>query len=372
MTTPVETSVLTPKAKLSALSRVLVFFSLLIALLALAGAGYAWWFAQELRHDVATQVAKVDASAKEGNTVARLAGEQNQEMSSRVHVLQGKVAELEAQRSQIDAMLSKIAWAKDENLLVDVDSAIQLGQQQSQLTGSVQPLLAALLSAEKRLKTSSLSHLVPVQMAVERDIEAIRKAEVSDVPALAQRMDSVLNTIGTLPLQSDKIQAPRAMPAAAPIAPTGAWWERLWQDAVNTVHGLVRVREINGRDAVLLAPDQAVYVREHLRLRLLNARMALLARYATLARNDVKESKALVEGYFQKDTPLVQNTLQTLEELESNIHSTELPAITETLDALAKAHTVAAAQAKAARPILVAPSAPAGAASVPVDAASKE
>lgn len=371
MTTPVETSVLTPKAKLSALSRVLVFFSLLIALLALAGAGYAWWFAQELRHDVATQVAKVDASAKEGNTVARLAGEQNQEMSSRVHVLQGKVAELEAQRSQIDAMLSKIAWAKDENLLVDVDSAIQLGQQQSQLTGSVQPLLAALLSAEKRLKTSSLSHLVPVQMAVERDIEAIRKAEVSDVPALAQRMDSVLNTVGTLPLQSDKIQAPRATPTT-PIASTGAWWERLWQGATNTVHGLVRVRDINGRDAALLAPDQAMYVREHLRLRLLNARMALLARYATVARNDVKESKALVEAYFQKDTPLVQNTLQTLEELESNIHSTELPTINGTLDALAKAHAVAAAQAKAARPILVVPPAPASAASAPVGAASKE
>ena len=85
----------------------------------------------------------------------------------------------------------------------------------------------------------------------------------------------------------------------------------------------------------MLAPEQALYVREHLRLRLLSARLSLLARQPTLAQRDLDAAHALLAKYFDTDAPLVKSSINTLDELKNLSQTSALPPITDTLAALA-------------------------------------
>ena len=95
------------------------------------------------------------------------------------------------------------------------------------------------------------------------------------------------------------------------------------------------MRTIESTEAALLAPEQTLYVREHLRLRLLSARLSLLARQPTLAQRDLDAAHALLAKYFDTDAPLVKSSINTLDELKNLSQTSALPPITDTLAALA-------------------------------------
>ena len=73
---------------------------------------------------------------------------------------------------------------------------------------------------------------------------------------------------------------------------------RAWDE----VRSLVRVTRIDHPDAALLAPDQAFFVKENLKLRLLNARLALLSRQFDTAQSDLQVSQAWLDRYFDRSS----------------------------------------------------------------------
>jgi uroporphyrin-3 C-methyltransferase len=62
--------------------------------------------------------------------------------------------------------------------------------------------------------------------------------------------------------------------------------------------GLLRVSRVEQPEAVLLSPEQSFFVRENLKLKLLNARLGLLARQLESARADMATSSTLFNRYF--------------------------------------------------------------------------
>ena len=88
-----------------------------------------------------------------------------------------------------------------------------------------------------------------------------------------------------------------------------------------------------------------MYVREHLRQRLLNARMALLVRQTDAAQRDLDAAAAVLDQYFDGQTPAVQSAQQTLQQVQQQTRVSEPPGIARALQALAAAeeHTAAAA-----------------------------
>ena len=103
------------------------------------------------------------------------------------------------------------------------------------------------------------------------------------------------------------------------------------------VRGLVRVSRIDHPDAILLAPDQAFFLRENLKLKLLNARLALLARRTDSARADLQGANAALAKYFDPTSRRTQDAIAALSQLQGHIQSAELPALDNTLAALATA-----------------------------------
>uniref|UniRef100_UPI001B35565C uroporphyrinogen-III C-methyltransferase n=1 Tax=Azohydromonas sediminis TaxID=2259674 RepID=UPI001B35565C len=138
--------------------------------------------------------------------------------------------------------------------------------------------------------------------------------------------------------------APAAAAASAPDAPASAagWLERVpavardvalrvWAEAKS----VLRITRIEDPGAMLLTPEQAYFVRETLKLRLLSARLALLARQFDLAQTDLHAAAAMIERQFDPQSRRVQVARDTLRQAEQQAREVELPRPDETLAALA-------------------------------------
>jgi uroporphyrin-3 C-methyltransferase len=107
----------------------------------------------------------------------------------------------------------------------------------------------------------------------------------------------------------------------------------VWQE----VRGLVRVTRIDHPEAALTAPDQAFFLRENLKLRLLNARLALMTRQFDQARTDLALAESLLVRYFDRQSRRVGITLELVRQVAAQSRQVVLPRADETLAALATA-----------------------------------
>jgi uroporphyrin-3 C-methyltransferase len=69
---------------------------------------------------------------------------QAREAAAKMALLEARVAETSMQRSQVEELIQSLARSRDENVLADVEAAIRVAMQQSAITGSAEPLVAAL------------------------------------------------------------------------------------------------------------------------------------------------------------------------------------------------------------------------------------
>jgi uroporphyrin-3 C-methyltransferase len=152
------------------------------------------------------------------------------------------------------------------------------------------------------------------------------------------KLDEIARQTDELPLANavgtSASPASRSGPEAAkPMA----WWERALVDIQEEARGLVRVSRIDQPDAVLLAPEQAFFLRENLKLKLLNARLALLSRQTDSARADVASAATALRKYFDPGSRKTQAASAQLQQVQAQLRAAELPRIDETLAVLATA-----------------------------------
>ena len=104
------------------------------------------------------------------------------------------------------------------------------------------------------------------------------------------------------------------------------------------VRSLVRVTRIEQPEAVLLAPDQMFFVRENLKLRLLNARLAVLSRQFDTAQADLQSARHMLERYFDRGSRRVGVAIELVRQVAAQARQVSLPRPSETLAALATAN----------------------------------
>nr|WP_257646213.1 uroporphyrinogen-III C-methyltransferase [Ottowia beijingensis] len=252
-----------------------------------------------------------------------------------------------AYRAQLDTLVQSVARARDENLAVELEAAVRVAQDQAQLTGSVEPLLAALRTAERRLARSSDPRLSPVVRTVARDLERVKAASIPDTAGLLSRIDQLLRQVDDLPAANDVGRASmgngglRGAPAPAPES----WWARLWHNVQTEAQGLLRVSRVERPEASMMAPEQVFFVRENLKLRLQGARLAILARQYEAARSDLAAASASLGTWFDPASRRTQGAATLLQQIQASTKSADLPRVDDTLVALGNA--VAATNATA-------------------------
>ncbi len=338
--TVVADSVPAPSSPATSVSRPLVLALGVAALLALLLNVLLWERLSTLQDQLARQTAEAGANAAEARMLARQTQEQERELAARQAVMEARLGEVALQRSQLDELMQSLSRSRDENLVVDIESAIRLAQQQAQLTGSVEPLLAALRTAEQRVQRVPQARLVPLQRALARDMARIKATPLTDTPTLLTRLDELVRLVDELPLASavTVAKAP-ADTAAKPRHDSGltAWWQRSLQLVLDEVRGLVRVSRIDHPEAVLLTPEQSFFVRENLKLLLLNARLGLLARQPEAARADLLKAASAMDKYFDVNSRRLRAAAGLLQQTREQMKTLELPRVDDTLAALTTA-----------------------------------
>ncbi len=314
-----------------------------IAMLGAVGSGLMWAKLSGIQEQLARQSADTGSQAVEARVTSKQAEELARETAARLSVTDAKLSEVALQRSQLEELMQSLSRSRDENLVVDIESAIRLAQQQAQLTGSVQPLLAALNSAEQRLTKVAQPRLAPVLRAVTRDIERIKATAVADTPALLFKLDELVRVVDTLPLLNAVGNAPQPK-AAQPVPTTSwakaismSWWEKVLSDIWGDAQNLIRVSRIDKPEASMLAPDQSYFVRENLKLRLLNARLGLLARHFDVVQSDMKQANEDLVHFFDMQTRQGQTTLALAREVLAQSKQIEIPRVDDTIAALTTA-----------------------------------
>ncbi|RMX08288.1 hypothetical protein D8I35_04065 [Corticibacter populi] len=329
-----------------------------------------WKRLNHIQEQLATQSAVTQTQAIEARTLAQQAQELAQDAAARAKLSEVRINEYTLQRSHLEQLAFELSRNHDEAMLVDIEASLRLAQQQAQLTGLADPLIAALRNASQRFDRLDQPRLLPVHAAIERDLARLTSTAVTDTAGLLGRIDSLLLQLEQLPLSnavgtpSNRATAsPEVTPAtaagdtAASDAAAGAtesaastasgdgavpvhpgWMHRIWSSMRGGVSDLVRVQRIDHPDAALLTVEQAFFLRENLRLQLMNARMGLLARQTASARADLATVQALLLKYYDTGAPRTRHALQTLRQLQEHIQAVETPAITDTLAAIAAVH----------------------------------
>jgi len=328
-----------------------------LALVAVAGFALAWTTHQRLQtieQELVRRQQESQTQATEARMLARQAQDAAREATAKATLLEARVAENTLQRTQVEELIQSLARSRDENVVADVEAAVRVALQQSAITGSVEPLVATLKQAEERLARYNQPRLERVRRAVARDLDKVKAAGVADLSTLAIRLDEAVRQVDELPLLSAAeprkaaVPAPRAgKPAAAAAsarADSAAWGERLdaWWHGFTTavwdeVRSLVRVTRIDHPEAALVAPEQAFFVRENLKLRLLNARLALMSRQFDTAQSDLRDAQAVLERYFDRSAKRVQATSELVRQVTQQARLVTLPRPDETLAALSAA-----------------------------------
>ena len=312
------------------------------------------WKAQErvgqLEQELVRRQQDSAAQSAEARLLAKQAQEGMRDASAKVALVEAKVAEVAIQRSQLEDLIQSLARSRDENLLVDVEAAIRVAVQQGAIMGSAEPLVATLRQADERLQRYNQPRLEGVRRAITRDLDKVRAIGVTDIAALTIKLDEAMRMIDELPLLAvaePRGAAPRA--AAAPAAPAAsagrfglpAQWGERWRDAWanlwTEVRSLVRVTRIDQPDAVLLEPQHAFFLRENVKLRLLNARVALLSRQFGTAQADLLVVQTALERYFDRGSRRTNSAIELVRQTLQQARQIALPRPDETLAALAAA-----------------------------------
>ncbi len=329
---------------------------LVLVVLSLAMAWKADQRVMSLEQELVKRQMDSAGQATEARVLAQAAEAGMRDMAAKLSVLEGRVAEVAIQRSQLEDLLQSLSRSRDENVVVDIESAIRVALQQNAITGSAEPLVATLKQSDERLARYNQPRLEGVRRAITRDLDRVKAVSVADITTLTIKLDDVVRMVDELPLLSaaeprkgagspPAVALPPPKPAVpAPSIGTLAWfrdlgqaWDAVWQRIWLEAKSLVRVTRIDHPDAMLLAPEQAFFLRENLKLRLLNARLALLSRQFETAQSDLKIAQGNLERYFDKTSRRTLLAAELIRQVATQARQVGVPRPDDTLAALAAA-----------------------------------
>ena len=306
-----------------------------IVVLAILAGVYAWYdqrrVTQSLRGDVAQRLMTADAAAAQARARDSDLANELRDAQAKLALLDARVAEFKSQQAALEALYRDIAPSRDELALSEVEQILVLAGQQLSLAGNVQAALAGLQVADAKLARLDRPQLGALRRALARDIDQLKGVPYVDVAGISIKLDQMIDAIDMLPLARDERVAPPRDTTAPAKDPA---WVRFLQGVWSDLRNVIRI-EVNDHPAVpLVTPEQSFFLRENLRLRLLSARLALLARDDRSFKADLSAAREWITEYFDRRNRHVQSTLATLGQLAAISMPREMPDLAASLDAV--------------------------------------
>ncbi len=313
----------------------LAVLAVLLALATAVLAAWQWYDARKrfdgLQQDVARRLAETDALSRETRSLAGQSRDELRDVVSRLGQLEARMVETQNQRMALESLYRDLSSSRDQWVLAEVEQALLIANQQLQLAGNVKAALIALETADARLARMDRPQLTTLRRVISQDIERLKAAPYVDVVGMALRLDNVMTAVDALSLAMEE-RPQSANDTAAPAS--GGFWANLWRETVQDLRRLVRIENAEKPETPLLSPEQAFFLRENLRLRLLGARLALLTRDETSFKADLGAASDWLQRYYDTGSKPVAAALSAVKQLSQSELGIELPDISASLDAV--------------------------------------
>ena len=332
--TPVTSSASPPAVPLTtphARIQVVPLVAMLVAVLALAAAAWSWSDSRERIRDLKTELGRrLAESGKDVNEsvlLARNADDAMRQIGERVAHIESQMATSQQQQLALESLYKDLARGRDQWTLAEIEQVLLTAAQQLQLAGNVKAAIIALEGADTRLQRLNKPQFTALRRAIASDLANLRAVPSLDEVGASARIEALVAHYASWPLAS--AQASEAVPA-----PRSMQASNFGQEVWSELKHLVQIRRVDSNEAVLLPPDQAYFLRENLRLRLLSARLALLSQDQAAFRADLSAVSRILERYFNTRDAGVADAIKEVKRLTSLQIATKLPGIDASLAAL--------------------------------------
>lgn len=320
--------------------------ALVVACAVAVAAVLLWQRAEAIAQEAARRLQAADARAAQLDGQWRQAQDQLRDLQGRSGVLESKLTEALGRQAQLESLYRTMAQDSLDAVLADVENALAIASQQLVVSSNIQGALVALADADARLARIRQPQAVGLRRLLQRDIERLKALPVVDLVGLAIRLDTVVGAVDQLPLLASAA-APAVVGGSPPPPYVGGFsLERLASTGRRGIDALLaelsqlfRVNRVDAPDALLLAPEQQYFVRQNLRLVLLSARLALLARLEPVFRADLDRAIGWLGTHFDQDQRAVANAVSALRQLQGARIAPELPSLGDVLAAVRSARS---------------------------------
>ncbi|MFN3716994.1 MAG: uroporphyrinogen-III C-methyltransferase [Thiobacillus sp.] len=315
------------RAPVSALSLAAV----LLAVVALVMAAWSWSDSRErvrdLKSELGRKLAESGQQASETRLLAKNADDMVRQIGERVGQIESQMASSQQQQLALETLYKDLAQGRDEWTLAEIEQVLLTAAQQLQLTGNVKAAIIALEGADTRLQRLNKPQFTALRRAIASDLANLRAAPSLDEVGASARIEALVARHASWPLASAQGSEASPAPRAVSAASLG---QELWDE----LKRLVQIRRVGENEAVLLPPDQAYFLRENLRLRLLSARLALMAQDEAAFHADLKAASQILARYFNTRDAGVTAAMKEIHRLASLNIAVKLPGIDASLAAL--------------------------------------
>lgn len=309
---------------------------LILALIALAASGWQWIDSRqklsELEQRIDRRLAEYDTAGKEELGAWKQGREQLEGLLARQGAFENRLAEFQNQTEALNSLNQDTVHSREEVALLEIEQAITLASQQLQLAGNVPVAVLALQAADARLARLDRPQYLPLRKALAKDIGRLNALPFVDMAGISLRLEQVILGVDKLTLAADG--RPHIPAEAETAAASANRWQRTGAELWAELKGLIRIQRFDREDPALLAPGQGIYLRENLKLRLLNARLALYARDQWTFRNELKVGQDWLGRHFDADDKAVQAAISVLRQMTATEINVELPNLNDTQAAL--------------------------------------
>ena len=314
---------------------------IVLLLVAALGAGGGFWLfaSQKVAYRDLSQ--RIDALS-EPVTVANELAKRMAETEAATKALAGDVARQRAAADETRAQLERSIGglyerepASDlEFALAQAESLVLAAGERLALEQDVRAAIAALSSADERLKSANHPDLIGVRERIAADLNALRGVSMPDAEGLALQASDLIERADALPVR-EVAQLPtpaQAFEAQQEPAPSG-WRGTLggiWRDLAK----LIEIKDAEVSDRLLFDPELRARARELVKLELAALRLSIMRRDTRNAHASAQRIGGMLRDYFDVDAGPVRQLTEWLQKVAETDLSPVLPEVSGSLDAI--------------------------------------
>lgn len=281
--------------------------------------------AQDVKFDT-TQLAQLESANKA-----------TQEKIAQVEeLINAKSHELVGLQSQINKVSAQAnAQQPTDWLFSEADFLLNNALRKLVLDNDVDTAVSLLKLADETLAKVNNSQSAAIRSAINQDLKQLLSVAGVDQNAVMQKLSQLANTVDELPVLDvnfgDDQNATKLSDSLSD------WAENAEKSATSFLNHFIRISPKHGADRKeLLAPNQDIYLRENIRLRLQLAIMAVPRQQNELYKQSLEAVASWIRSYFDTNAEVTQSFLKSVDELSEVSIYVDVPSQLQSLSMLDK------------------------------------